>query len=254
MSDLSPWRVEWLRLVRTRRLIALFGAFLFFSFTGPLLAAYLPDLVKRSANSGLKIIAPPPVPADGIQGYADNALLIGLIVLVVVAASACAVDARPALSIFYRTRAGAFWQLLLPRVVVTTCAGVAAYVLGSLIAWYETGVLIGAPDAGAIAESAALVSAYLVFAVAAAAAASTLMHSTSGTAICAIALVLLTQVVSAVPQLTEWTPYGLTGAPNSLVRHTSPFHHYDRALIVCAVAVIGLIAAAVLLGSRREVN
>src|SRR6266540_6863165 len=63
--------------------------------------------VKRSANSGLKIIAPPPVPADGIQGYADNALLIGLIVLVVVAASACAVDARPALSIFYRTRAGA---------------------------------------------------------------------------------------------------------------------------------------------------
>src|SRR5450759_2482501 len=118
MSDMSPWRVEWLRLVRTRRLLALAGTFVFFSFSGPLTAAYLPELLRNGAASpGVKIILSKPGPADGIQGYSDNVLLIGLIVMVVVAASACAVDARPALSAFYRSRARTFWQLLFPRAV-----------------------------------------------------------------------------------------------------------------------------------------
>jgi ABC-2 type transport system permease protein len=254
LSDLSPWRVEWLRLVRTRRLLALAATFVIFSFIGPLVARYLPDLLKNSTGSGVKIIVSKPVPADAIQGYANNALLIGLFVMMVVAASAFAVDARTALSIYYRSRVTSFWRLLLPRVAVAACAGIAAWLLGLAVAWYETRALIGAPDAKAMGEAAALVSVYLLFAIAVTAVASVITRSTTSSAISAISFILLVQILSAIPQLTQWVPYGLTGAPNALVRNTSGFSHYDRALIVCIVATIGLLAVVPVLGARREVS
>ena len=250
---MSPWRVEWLRLVRTRRLIALGGVFVFFGFIEPLGTYYLPDLLRHSAG-GLKIVIPRPVPADGISSYASNALLIGLIVMVFVAASACMVDARPALSAFYRTRTRDFWQLLYPRAAVAACAGVGAYLLGLLCAWYETGVLIGAPGTAAMAESAVLVSVYLVFAVAVTAAASTLARSTLATAIWSIAFLLVISVAAAVPQLKQWLPAALTDAPDALVRHTAAVHYYLPAVAVCVVGVIGLVLAARWRGSNREVS
>lgn len=38
---MNLWRLEWLRLTRTRRLVAIVGVYLFFGLTGPLTARYL---------------------------------------------------------------------------------------------------------------------------------------------------------------------------------------------------------------------
>ncbi len=253
-TELSPWRVEWLRLVRTRRLIALAGVFVLLGFAEPLGTYYLPELLRHSNAKGIKITAPPPVAADGISGYASNALLIGLIVLVVVAASACAVDARPALSAFYRTRAGSFWQLLYPRAAVAACAGVGAYWLGLAAAWYETRLLLGAPDAAAMAESAGLVAVFLIFAVASTAVASTFARSTVATAAWAIAGLLTINILGAVSQVGPWLPASLTDSPDALVRHTASAHHYVRALLVCVAATCCLVLVAGWRGASREAS
>ncbi len=254
LTELSPWKVEWLRLIRTRRLIALASVFVLLGFAEPIGVYYLPTLIKHANTKGVKITAPPPVAADGISGYASNALLIGLIVLVVVAASACAVDARPALSAFYRTRTATFWRLLSPRVVITSVAGVAAYLLGLLAAWYETALLIGKPDAVALAQSAGLVAIFLVFAVASTAVASTFARSTIATAAWSIAALLILNILGAVPRLAPWLPAALTDSPDALVRHTATAHHFLRALIVCAAATCVLVLVAGWRGARREVS
>jgi ABC-2 type transport system permease protein len=234
-------------------LIALAGVFLVLGFAEPLGAYYLPTLIKHANTKGVTITAPPPVPADGIGGYTSNALLIGLIVLVVVAASACAVDARPALSAFYRTRTPAFWRLLSPRFVVTSLAGVTAYLLGLLAAWYETRLLLGAPDLGGLAQSAGLVAVFLVFAVASTAVASTFARSTVATAAWSIGGLLVLNILGAVSQLAPWLPAALTDSPDALVRHTASAHHFLRALIVCAAATCCLLLVAGWRGARREV-
>ena len=54
-TELSPWRVEWLRLVRTRRLIALAGVFVLLGFAEPLGTYYLPELLRHSNAKGIKI-------------------------------------------------------------------------------------------------------------------------------------------------------------------------------------------------------
>ena len=87
---------------------------------------------------------PDPVPADGIAQFVGNASQIGLLVVVLVAASALAFDARREMAVFLRTRVGSVRDIMLPAYAVNTGAAVAGLVVGSLAAWYETAVLLGA--------------------------------------------------------------------------------------------------------------
>jgi ABC-2 type transport system permease protein len=251
---ISPWRIEWWRLVRTRRLLALVAVFVFFGFTGPLGARYIAELVSKSSNADrITVIAPPPVPADGVSAYVSNAMLAGLIVSVVIAAYALAVDANPALSVFYRSRVSGYRALILPRVVVTTAGVVVAYIVGLLVAWYETAVLIGAPDAPAMAYTALLGSVYLAFAVAVTALAGTVTRGTLGTVGIAIVVQLLLPIAGTWSVLRRWMPSTLTDAPEALLRHTAT-DHYPRAIAVTVVLLAGSLILAAVRGGRREVG
>jgi ABC-2 type transport system permease protein len=187
------------------------------------LAAAGAQLVKAGGSQQIKIV----VPAGGISEYVSNAMLIGLIVSVVIAAYACAVDANPALSVFYRSRARNFSALILPRVTVTAGGVVGAYLVGLLVAWYETAVLIGAPDMAAMLLSALLGAVYLVFMVAVAALAGTVARSTSGTVGITLVVLLLCPILGALPGLSRWMPSVLASAPDALLRHTA-VDHYPR--------------------------
>ncbi len=140
---MNLWRLEWLRLVRTRRLAALVGVYVFFGFLGPLTARYLGEIIDRFGGGEMEITVPDPVPADGIAQFASNASQIGILVAVAVAAGALTLEALPEMSIFLRTRVASSRTLLIPRLVVVTAAIAGAYLLGSAVAWYETVVLIG---------------------------------------------------------------------------------------------------------------
>ena len=103
---MTLWRLEWLRLTRTRRLLVLLCAYAFFGLTGPLTARYLPQILDRLGTSGMQIEFPPPKPADGIAQFVSNASQICLLIVVMVAASALAFDARTEMAVFLRTRVG----------------------------------------------------------------------------------------------------------------------------------------------------
>jgi ABC-2 type transport system permease protein len=253
MTELSVWRVEWLRLVRTRRLVALVGTFVVLGLTDPLFARYRSTLFTSltAAIPGSRITLPPPVPADALTGYNGNATLVGLVVVVVITASACAIDAKPALAVFYRTRTVGFGQLLLPRVAVSAAAAVAAYVVGALAAWYETALLIGAPDLGAMAQGAAAAALYLLFAVAVTALATTLTRGPAGTLGITLVVVFGGQLLGQLSTVSRWVPAALAAAPDALQRHTAP-DHYQRAIAVTVALIAGCIALAVKRGAHRE--
>jgi len=103
-NRMNPWRLEWLRMTRSPRGLALTLVYLFFGFTGPLLAKYLTEIAKLG-SSGVQIIAPPPRPADGIVNFVSQGSQTGMLVLIVVVAGALSYDAKRGLATFYRTRA-----------------------------------------------------------------------------------------------------------------------------------------------------
>ena len=247
---MTLWRVEWARLVRTRRVVVLLAVFAFFGAAGPVLAKYTPDIVKR-AGGNITIIAPPPVPADGIANFVSNGLQIGLIVVIVVSAGALAVEARPGLAVFYRTRVRRRSDLVLPRYTVVTAATVCAYIVGALFAWYETAVLLGRLPAGRMVAGALLVCLYLVFAVAVVAAAATFVRGTLAVVGLTLGVLLGLPALAGLARVTQWVPSYLAGAQDGLVRGQL-FGPYGRAAAITVRVTVALLALAVSRAGHAE--
>jgi ABC-2 type transport system permease protein len=176
------WRLEWLRLVRTHRLLALIGVYVFFGLTGPLTARYLSALMGRLGTEGVRVEFPDPVPADGVAQFVGNTSQIGLLVVVLVAASALSFDARREMAVFLRTRVRGVRDIVVPGFVVNAGAAAAALGFGSLMAWYETAVLLGPVPVPAMVAGMALSALFLAFAVALTAAVASTVRGVAATA------------------------------------------------------------------------
>ena len=248
---MSTWRLEWLRLIRTPRWIALFGVYVIFGLLGPVMAKYLPDIVEH-VQSEMTIVVPPPQPKDGIINYINQVGQTGLIVVVAIAASALAFDAHRGLSTFLRTRASSMWVLVRPRVVVTAVAAVLAYALGTLAAWYETALLLGPLPVGAVLAGVLCGALYLVFAVAVVTAAAALARKTVGIVGIALSALILMSIAGSLGVLHDWLPSTLVGAPVALLT-TTTLMDYLPAMAVTVAAAVALVVLAVVVLRRREV-
>lgn len=210
-NGLSPWRVEWLRVWRTRRLIGLLFVYAFFGFADPLLARYMAQILGSATNTAqIQVTVADPVPADGIVSYLGSAMQIGLMVGLALLVSACAIDASYQLAIFYRTRRADLWTLLMPRLAVSLLTMTGGFTLGLLAAWYETTVLIGTPTVSGLLR---LLGAGICYQLAFGGVAFLLvaiLRSVGTTTAIAIVLVLLSSILTTWPEIARWSPVGLT--------------------------------------------
>jgi ABC-2 type transport system permease protein len=248
---MSLWRLEWLRLVRTRRLMAIAGIYVFFGLTGPLSARYLSAIMGRVGTKGVRIEFPPPVPADGIAQFASNASQIGLLVVVMVAASALAFDARREMAVFLRTRVDSVRTILIPAFTVNASAAAAGLVIGSLTAWYETAVLLGSLPTWRMLAGVAYGALFLVFAVATVAAVAAVIRGVLAAAGVTLVVLLILAILGTIEPLGRWLPTTLAGAMAALVRTASPADYLPAAGIAAMMAA-ALVWFAIVMGSRRE--
>ncbi|HXZ63437.1 MAG TPA: ABC transporter [Streptosporangiaceae bacterium] len=249
---MSLWRLEWLRLVRTPRALALAVVFLAIGLIEPVATRYASTLLSH-ASHGAVIRLPKPTPADALASYVSEAAIVGLIVLVVVAASALGFDSSPGLAAFFRTRVRSVWQLLAPRFAAYAVAGPLAYLLGTLAAWYETHLLIGSLPAAGVFAGALCGVVYLAFAVAVTALAASLARNTVASAGITLAILLALPLLADVRAISGWVPSALVGAPAELVAGAYQLPHYLPALGVATVAGAGALALAVRLLQTREI-
>jgi ABC-2 type transport system permease protein len=249
---MSLWRLEWLRLIRTPRALALAAVFIFFGLLEPVLTRYQSQVFRQVGN-GVRISFPPATPAQGISSYISQLSGIGLIVVVVLAAGAFSFDVRHGLAIFLRTRVASIWQLVMPRFAVTAGVAATAYLLGTLAAWYETGLLIGPLPAAAVLAGIVCGAAYLAFAVAVTALAASLVRGTLATVGVALGVLLVLPAAGTLRSLHDWLPSTLVNAPVDLVSGAHQLPHYLPAFAVTAVAGAAALAVAVLRLRAREI-
>ena len=248
---MSLWRLEWLRLVRTPRALALGAVFTFFGLLEPALTRYQGQIFSHLGN-GVQISFPPATPAAGIRSYAGELGGVGLVVVVVLAAGALSFDARPGLATFLRTRVGGMWRLVTPRFAVSAAAAAAAYLLGTLAAWYETELLIGPLPVAGMLAGILCGAVYLAFAVAVTALAASIVRTTLATVGVALVVLLLLPVAGALRPLDRWLPTTLASAPAQLLEgtHRLPWFLPTIGATVAASAA-ALALAALRLGTRE---
>ena len=242
---MSVWRLEWLRVWRTRRLIVLLGTFVILGLGSPMLTYYLPDIVKGATSDGVQIIVPEPTAKDGIQSFAGNLNQLGTLVVVVVAAGTLCIDANPILAAFYRTRQRGR-RLLLPRYATLTAAVVATLALGTLGAWYETAILLGPLRASDVLGGFLLQALWFAFVTSVVAAAASLVRGVPGAIGAAVALLL---AIAALPALESWHPTRLANGVALLVAQQEQLW---RPVVVTTVTTCLLLTLATNRFARRE--
>lgn len=251
---MNLWRLEWLRLIRTPRAIALGAVYLAIGLIEPVATKYANTLLAHVGN-GAAVRLPKPTPAQALSSYVSNATLIGLIVLVAVAASALGFDGRPGLSAFFRTRVRSMWPLVAPRFTAYAVAGALAYLLGTLAAWYETRLLIGPLPAAGLFAGVLCGAVYLALAVAMTALAASLTKNTVASVGITLGILLALPLLAGVPRISNWVPSALAGAPADLVIRPAGHDlvHFLPALGVSVGAGAAALAGAVALLRRREI-
>jgi ABC-2 type transport system permease protein len=244
------WRLEILRLVRTHRWLLLVGVYLFFAVVGPLTARYFSAIMERFGGD-LTITMPDPRPVDGLLQFLDNGGLFGLLAVVVVAASALALDARPEIAAFLRTRSDRPARLLVPRYVVTVAAGAAALVAGTVVTWLVTASLLGRLPVGAVVAGTALGVLYLAFVVAIVAAVAGFVRSQVAAVFVTFAVLLAFPTIGLVAVIQPWMPSELLYAAVALVEG-APLGDFTRSIVAAVVGSLALLGLAAHRFERRE--
>jgi ABC-2 type transport system permease protein len=238
---MSPWRLELLRLLRTRRLVAVVAIFVILGFGGPVLVHYLPELVKGSTTKGVEVILPKPKPVDGIQNFGNNISSLGTLVVVIVAAATFSIDANPVIAIFYRTRVRKPAALLLPRFVSVITASVVALALGTLGAWYETAVLIGSLPVGPLMVGFLLEALWLFFACSVVALFSSVVRSVLAVAGAAVGLFLALALLENFSGVVSWMPTSLAqSAPDLIGQPAGPLWHAVMITLAASLLAVGI--------------
>lgn len=247
---MTLWRLEWLRLVRTRRIVALFGVYLFFGATAPLLARYINEFLQRLGND-IQIVAPAPKPIDGFTNYVSNANQVGLLVFALVISSSVAIDAQREMATFLRMRVSSYRDLLLPKYLVNVGVGATAFAAGALVTCYGTVVLLGSVDAVGVLVGIACTSLYLAFIGAVAAALGARLSSVVTTAVGTLVVALLLGLAGTFRSVGDWLPSHLLGALTELPAG-GVIADFGRSAAITVLATIGLLALAVRGGAARE--
>jgi ABC-2 type transport system permease protein len=245
------WRLERVRLFRTTRWAGLFGPFLLFGVSMPIVTRYEEALLRRFGG-GVTVIAPSPTPALAIASYLQNAMQIGLVVSVLVAAGSLAFDAHPEWAMFLRTRVRHTETLLVPKVVTHAAAIGAAYVVGLLAAWIGTRALIGEVPVVALVGGGALGAVYLAFVVALVAFSASISRGVLGAAGITIVTLIVLPLLGQLEAFRWWVPSALVGAPTSLTAGDA-IGPFARPAVVALVSSVALVVAAARRLDRREI-
>ncbi len=247
---MTLWRVEWLRLVRTRRIWIVVGVYALFGVVGPFSARYLPEIIDRYGG-GVKIEVPDPTPAAGMGQFLSNASQLGLLAVLAIAAGALAFDARPEWSAFLRTRTSAMRELVLPRVIVPTLAAAVALSAGTAIAAILTTVLIGGLPLGDLVLGTMFGALYLLFAISVATVAASIARQVLPIVLLSVAALVVLPILQVISVMEPWLPSKLLGATTDLLGGT-PVTTLLKATAVTVVAVLALLTIAVHRLAQRE--
>ncbi|MGK2928887.1 MAG: hypothetical protein ACSLFO_04850 [Acidimicrobiales bacterium] len=244
-------RLEILRVLRTRRWMLVVGVYAAFGLLGPLLARYMNELLERFGGDELMVVGQDPQPIDGIVQFLSNATQLGLLAVIVVAAGSLAIDARPEVAAFLRTRVCDARTLLLPRLVVAASTVVAALVVGTAVAWAMTAVLLGGLPVGSMLLGTALGALYLLVVVVVVAFMATVARSVVGAVFASLVVLVALPIVSLVPAISAWLPSELLTAVAGLIDGEG-LAEYLPAVGTSLVTIVVLVEASARRAQRRE--
>jgi ABC-2 type transport system permease protein len=256
MSALAGFRLlfqkEIREQVRTLRLVVVVVVLAVFGATSPLLAKFLPDIIKVAGTeaAGFTITMPAPTTADAVAQLVKNLGQFGLLIAILVCMGSVATEKERGTAGFVLTKPvgrGPFILAKAAAIGVQLAAGIAA---GYALAWFYTAALFEAlPIAGFVASGALLwisllLTASITFLF------SVLARSSLVAGGAGFVALIVTGIVSAIPGIGAYAPTGLSAPAINLALGRSVENLAGP--VVVNLVLVGLALGVAQLAFRRQ--
>jgi ABC-2 type transport system permease protein len=206
-------RKELLEQWRTRRLLVVAVVFVAIGIGSPFLARYTAELIQALGGVGFEIEFPEPTTADAVLQFLKNLGQAGILTAILLAMGSVATEKErgtAALLLSKPASRGAFLAAKLTAIAATLGISLA---LASAGGYFYTVLLFDPPEAlGWVAMTGMLLLALMAYA-ALTFLGSTLTRSSIAAAGIGIAGLIGVGLISALPNVSPYTPAGISGEP-----------------------------------------
>jgi ABC-2 type transport system permease protein len=234
-------RKELLESWRTYRLPVVGGLFLLVGLTSPLLAKFLPEIVKAAAGDQLGgVRVPTPVSADAVDQLWKNLAQFGAFAAIILAMGAVATERDRGTAAFILSKTVSRGAFLASKALAIGVVLAVAVALAGVVAWIYTTVLFEPMPVGGWLAMTVLAWLSIVAWAAITFLGSTVTGSAAAAAGLGFLSLLVLSIAAAIPNVDRFLPGGLA-KPALALAVGAPVEAVDVATPV--VATIVLIAA-----------
>lgn len=241
-------RKELLESWRTMRLPVVGGLFVFVGLSSPLLAKFLPEIIKAAGGDQFPTIdIPTPVIADAVSQLWKNLAQFGAFAAIILAMGAVSGEVDRGTAAFVLSKTATRGGFLAAKVgAIAAVLGVST-LLAVVLAWIYTAILFEPPPIGGWIAFAGLAWLGLCAWAAITFAGSAVTASTAAAAGIGFMALLVLSIVAAIPGIARFTPGGLA-EPATALAAGLPVEADD--VLVPVVATLAVIALALAVAAR----
>ena len=215
-------RKELLESWRTYRLPVVAGLFLFVGLSSPLLAKYLPEILKAAGGDQFGTLSiPTPTAADAVDQLWKNLAQFGAFAAIILAMGAVAGEKDRGTAAFILSKTASRGGFLGAKVVAIATVLALSTSLAVVVAWVYTSILFGPPSIAGWVAMGLLAWVGLGAWAAITFLGSTVTGSTAAAAGIGFMALLVLSIVGAIPSVAPYTPGGLAGPAIALATGAS---------------------------------
>ena len=239
--------------VATFKLYILLALFLIFGMMSPLLAKLLPEILKSMDLAGMVIELPEPSAIDSWSQFFNNVGQMGMLVLVIIFCGIMANEFSKGTLINLLTKGLSRKNVVFSKFFSATVIWLVAYLVcfGICYAytayfWDDVSIRHGLLVFSAPWLFGVLLIAILMFG-------GTLFSNIYGSLLSCVAVVIVLNLISIIPNTAKYNPVSLTGGTLAILLESADTSDFIPAMIICVIAIIVLIVATIIVFNRKRI-
>lgn len=241
-------------IFKTYKLFVIPAIFLFFGFTSPVFAKFLPEFIKSMANSGFKIELPPPTWIDAYEQFFKNLNQIGLLSIILTTMGSIAEEKSKGIIHLVLSRSVSHWNIILSKFTASAIILAFSLFLGFLACGYGTFILFKQILLQDAIIATLIYFVYALFILSITLFASAIARSTTIAAAISIGLFFFFSILSSIhPALTNYTPGGLTNYIHLAIIHSIDYNSVSISLCFTSVLSCLFLFAGNYIFSKQEI-
>lgn len=227
-------------IFKTYKLFVVPAIFLFFGFTSPVFAKFLPEFIKSMANSGFKIELPPPTWIDAYEQFFKNLNQIGMLAIILTTMGSIAEEKSKGIIHLVLSRSVSHWNIILSKFTASALLLAFSLFLGFVACGYGTFILFKVILIQDAVFATFLYFVYALFILSLTLFASAIARSTTVAAAISIGGFFFFSILSSIhPTLAKYTPGGLTNYIHLAITHSLDFS--SVIVLLCITSLLSFI-------------